>query len=251
MTKTLTRPARWLSASGLGIVAAWTLSSCGGGPPALTEIAEEARQSMEEATSFTYTIADPDGVHGEELEAGEFSSHTDRVNYNILFSMAQADVEVRAVDESTAFLRLNLKDESLSDLLGNVDTDGQWIEVPEAEQEDLAAYTEDFEGIIDTTFSLIEGLTEEELDTIEVEETELDGDAVYKYVVPATADDETTHYTGAETVEFYFSQDSSHLLRVDASTDDSTATHAFTELNEVEVFESPSEDEIADLDWSF
>ena len=193
MTKTLTRPARWLSASGLGIVAAWTLSSWGGGPPALTDIAEEARQSMEEATSFTYTISDPDGVHGEELEAGEFSSHTDRVNYNILFSMAQADVEVRAVDESTAFLRLNLKEESLSDLLGNVDTDGQWIEVPESEQEDLAAYTEDFEGIIDTTFSLIEGLTEEELDTIEVEETELDGDAVYKYVVPATADDETTH----------------------------------------------------------
>lgn len=251
MTKTLTRPARWLVTSGLGIVAAWTLSSCGGGPPALTEISEEARQSMEEATSFTYTISDPDGVRGDDIEAGEFSSHTDRVNYNNVLSTEQTDVEVRAVDETTVFFRLNLKDESLSELLGNVDTDDQWIEVPESEQEDLATYTEDFEGIIDDTFSVIEGLTEDELDTIEVEETELDGEAVYKYIVPATADDETTHYTGAETVEFYFSQDTSNLLRVDASMDDSTATHAFTDLNEVEIFEAPPEDEIADLDWSF
>lgn len=251
MTKTLTRPARWLSFSGLGVVAAWTLTACGGGPPALTEIAGEARQSMEEATSFTYTITDPDGVHGEDLDAGEFSSQTEQVNYNIVFSMAQADVEVRAVDETTAFMRLDLKDESLSDLLGNVDTDGQWIAVPESEQEDLATYTEDFDGIIDTTFSLIEGLTEDELDTVEVEATELDGEDVYKYVVPATADGETTHYTGAETVEFYFLQDSSNLVRVDASMDESTATHAFTDLNEVEIFEAPSEDEIADVDWSF
>lgn len=251
MTQTRTRPARWLSATGLGIVAAWTLSSCGGGAPALTDIAADARQSMEEATSFTYTVTDPDGVHGDELELGEFSSHTDQVNYNILFTMPQADVEVRAVDENTAFLRLNLKDESLSEVLGNVDTDGQWIEVPESEQDDLSEYTEEVDGIIETTFSLIEGLSDEELDTIEVEDTEIDGQAVYKYVVPATADSETAHYTGAETVEFYFLQDSSELVQVDASTGDSTATHAFSDLNEVEVFDAPPEDEIADLEWSF
>lgn len=251
MTNTRTHPARWLSLTGLGIVAAWTFSSCGGGPPALTDIAEESRQSMEEATSFTYTVTDPDGVHGEELESGEFSSHTDRVNYNILFSMPQADVEVRAVDESTAFLRLNLKDESLSDILGNVDTDGQWIEVPESEQDDLGEYTEDFDGIIETTFSLIEDSSEEQLDAVDVEETEVDGQPVYKYIVPATADGDTTHYTGAETVEFYFVQESSDLVRVDATTGDATATHAFTDLNEVELFETPPEEEIADLEWSF
>lgn len=251
MTNTMTRPTRWLSVTGLGIVAAWTLSSCGGGAPALTEIAGNARQSMEEATSFTYTVADPDGVHGEELESGEFSSHTDRVNYNILFSMPQADVEVRAVDESTAFLKLNLKDESLREVLGDVDTDDKWVQVPESEQEDLSQYTEDFDGIIDTTFSLIEGLSEEELDAVEVEETELDGQAVYKYVVPATANGESEHYTGAETVEFYFLQDSSELVQVDASTGDRTATHAFSNLNEVEIFEAPPEEEIAEMEWSF
>lgn len=251
MTDTMTRPTRWLSVAGLGIVAAWTLSSCGGGPPALTEISESAKQSMEEATSFTYTVSDPEGVHGEEIEAGEFSSHTDQVNYNILFSMPQADVEVRAVDETTAFLRVDLKDESLREILGSADTDGKWIEVPESEQEDLSTYTEDVDGIIETTFSLIDGLSEEELDTVEVEETELDGQAVYKYVVPATADDETTQYTGAETVEFYFQKDSSDLVQVDASTGDNTATHAFSDLNEVELFEAPPEDEIAELDWAF
>jgi len=196
-------------------------------------------------------VADPDGVHGEELESGEFSSHTDRVNYNILFSMPQADVEVRAVDESTAFLKLNLKDESLREVLGDVDTDDKWVHVPESEQEDLSQYTEDFDGIIDTTFSLIEGLSEEELDAVEVEETELDGQAVYKYVVPATANGESEHYTGAETVEFYFLQDSSELVQVDASTGDSTATHAFSNLNEVEIFEAPPEEEIAEMEWSF
>lgn len=251
MTQTMSRPPRLLTATGLGIVAVLTLSSCGGGPPALTEIATEARQSMEDATSFTYTVTDPDGVHGDELELGEFSSHTDQVNYNILLEMPQADVEVRAVDETSAFLRLNLKDESLSEILGNVDTDGQWIEVPEAEQEDLSEYTQDFDSIIETTFSLIEGLSEEELDTIEVEETELDGQAVYKYVVPATADGETAQYTGAETVEFYFLQETSDLIQVDASTGDSTATHGFSEMDAVEDFEAPPEDEIADLEWSF
>lgn len=251
MTQTMSRKAHRVATTGLGIVAALTLSSCGGGPPALTEIATEARQSMEEATSFTYTITDPEGVHGEELDLGEFSSHTDQVNYNILLEMPQADVEVRAVDDTNAFIRLNLKDESLSEILGNVDTDGQWIEIPESEQEDLSEYTQEFDGIIETTFSLIEGLSEEELETIEVEETELDGQAVYKYVVPATADGETAHYTGAETVEFYFLQETSDLIQVDASTGDSTATHGFSDLDEVEVFEAPPEDEIADLEWSF
>lgn len=251
MTQTRTRPARWLSATGLGIIAAWTLSSCGGGPPALTDITGEARQSMEEATSFTYTVADPDGVHGDELESGEFSSHTDQVNYNIVLTMPQADVEVRAVDESTAFLRLSLKDEALSEVLGDVDTDGQWIEVPESEQDDLSEYTEEVDGIIETTFSLLEGLSDEELDSIEVEDTELDGQAVYKYLVPATTDSETAQYTGAETVEFYFLQETSELVQVDASTGDSTATHAFSDLNDVETFEAPPEDEIADFEWSF
>lgn len=251
MTHIMSRPAPRFAATGLGLAAALTLSSCGGGPPELTEIATEARQSMEEATSFTYTVVDPDGVHGDELELGEFSSHTDKVNYNILLEMPQADIEVRAVDESSAFLRLNLKDESLSEILGNVDTDGQWIEVPEAEQEDLSEYTQDFDSIIETTFSLIEGLSEEELDSIEVEDTELDGQAVYKYVVPATADDETAHYTGAETVEFYFLQETSDLVQVDATTGDSTATHGFSDLDQVEDFEAPPEEEIADLEWSF
>lgn len=251
MSHTLTRPVRWLSMTSLGIMAAWTLSSCGNGPPALTEIADEARQSMQEATSFTYAIEDPNGVHGEELDAGEFSAQRDQVNYNILISTQQADVEVRAVDETTAFLRLDLKDDSLSEILGSVDTDGQWIEVPESEQEDLSEYTQDFDGIIETTFSLIDGLSEEELENIEVEEIDLDGQEVYKYVVPATADEETSHYTGAETVEFYFTKESSELVQVDASSGDDTATHAFSDFNEVELFEAPPEDEVADIDWSF
>lgn len=251
MTQIMSRPAHRFTATGLGIVAALTLSSCGGGPPALTDIAAEARQTMEDATSFTYTVTDPDGVHGDELELGEFASHTDQVNYNIMLEMPQADVEVRAVDETSAFLRLNLKDEALNEILGEVDTAGQWIEVPEAEQDGLSEYTQELDGIIETTFSLIEGLSEEERENIEVEETELDDQAVYKYVVPATADGDTAHYTGAETVEFYFLQETSDLVQVDASTGDSTATHGFSDIDEVEVFEAPPEEEIADLDWSF
>lgn len=251
MTNTMTRPTRWLSVAGVGILAAWTLSSCGGGPPALTEISDSAQQSMEEATSFTYTVSDPDGVHGEEIEAGEFSGQTDQVNFNITVTTPDADIEIRAVDESTSFLKLSFSDESLRDLLGGAETEGQWIAVPSSEQEDLSEFTDDFDGIDETTFSLIEGLSEEELDTVEVEEIELDGQDVYKYVVPATADNNSDLYTGAETVAFYFLKESSELVQVDASTGDSTATHAFTDFNQVELFEAPADDEIAELDWAF
>lgn len=251
MTRTRTRPARWLSLTGLSIVAAWTLTSCGNGPPALTEISQEARQSMEEASSFTYTVEDPDGVHGDELLAGEFSTHTDQVNYNIVLAMPQTDLEVRAVDETSLFLKVDHKDDSANDALGGFDTDGQWIAVPEAEQDDLSQYTEDFDGVINTTFSLIEGLSEEQLNAVEVEETDVEGQDVYKYIVPATSDSDSTHYTGAETVEFYFTQESPELVRVDASNQDGTATHGFNDLDAVEMFEAPAEEEMADIDWAF
>lgn len=251
MTKTMTRPTRWFAATGLGVIAAWTLASCGGGPPDLTDISETAKQSMEEATSFTYTMSDPDEVHDEEVSSAELSGQTDEANFHIALANQGLDLEVLVVDESSSYIKMGLDDEADDDFFANLDTNGKWIEAPESEIEDLIDFNDGFDSTIETTFSLIEGLSEEELDTVEVEETELDGQEVYKYIIPATAEGNSNLYTGAETVAFYFLQESSELVQVDATSEAGTATHAFSDLNEVELFEAPAEDEIADLDWSF
>lgn len=251
MTTTLHQPIRRASVVGLSIVAALTLASCAGGPPALNDISESARQAMDEATSYTYTISDPDGVHGDEIISGEFSGQTDQVNFDITFSTPDADMEVLAVDESTSFLKMSFKDEALQELLGGDETAGKWLQVPSEEQEDLNQFTDEFESINETTFSLIEGLSEEELETVEVEETELDGQSVYKYVVPATADNNSDLYTGAESVAFYFATETSELLQVDATSGDKTAVHAFSDFNEVDLFEAPPAEDITDLEWTF
>lgn len=251
MTITQHTTGRWFTVAGLGAVVAVTLSACVGGPPKLPEIAESAQELMNEATSYTYAILDPDGVHDQEILAGEFSGQTDRVNFQISMSSDALEAQILAVDDATSFLKLTPKDEAMQELFGSESTDGKWIAVPEAEQDDLNQFTDEFDGINEATFSLIEGLSEEELDTVEVEEIELDGESVYKYIVPATADNDSDLYTGAESVAFYFTTENSELVQVDATTGDKTATHTFSDFNEVELFEAPAEEDIAELDWTF
>lgn len=252
MTKTMSRPTRWLSVTGVGIISAWVLAACGGGPPELSEITDEAEQAMEEATSFTYTMADPEGVHDDELTAMEFSGQTDQPNFHINMASNEMDLEILIVDETSSFLQIEFTDEELQELFGVDEAQqGQWIEVPESELDDLDEFTDEFDAMSDRTFSLAEDLSEEELDAVEVEETELEGQAVYQYTVPATGETETELYPGADTVAFYFLQNTSELVQVDASTGDSTATHTFSDLDEVELFEAPPEEERAELEWEF
>lgn len=251
MTKTMTRPTRWLAVTGLGVIAAWTLASCGGGAPELTEISETAKQTMEEATSFTYTMNDPDDVLAEDITSAELSGQTDEANFHIVLADQGLDLELLVIDESSSYIKMEVDEDATDELFADFDTGGKWIDAPESEISDLLSFNDGFDSTIETTFSLIEGLSDEELDTVEVEETELDGQEVYKYVIPATAENSSDLYTGAETVAFHFAKESSELLQVDATSEAGTATHAFSEMNEVELFEAPADDEIADLDWSF
>src|SRR5699024_7816872 len=127
--------------------------------------------------------------------------------------------------------------------------EGQWIQTPESEVADIEQFTDEFEGLSDRTFALTEGLTEEDLEAVEVEETELDDQAVYKYTVPATGETETELHPGADTVAFYFSQDSAEVVQVEGSSGEMTATHIDRDYDAVELVDAPPEDVIADLDW--
>lgn len=252
MNRTMTRPTRWLSLTGLGVVSAWTLTACGGGAPELTEISDSAQQSMEEAESLTYTLSDPDGVHEDDLNSMEFSGQTAQANFAINANTADLDMEILVVDEESTFIRMTFNDEDMQAMFNAEGIEeGQWIQTPESEVADIEQFTDEFEGLSDRTFALTEGLTEEDLEAVEVEETELDDQAVYKYTVPATGETETELYPGADTVAFYFSQDSSELVQVEASSGESTATHTYGDYDAVEPVEAPPEDEIADLDWEF
>lgn len=252
MNRTMTRPARWLSLTGLGVATAWTLTACGGGAPELTEISESAQQSMEEAESLTYTLSDPDGVHEDDLNSMEFSGQTDQANFAINANTSDLDMEILVVDEESTFIRMTFNDEDMQAMFNAEGIEeGQWIQTPDSEVADIEQFTDEFEGLSDRTFALTEGLTEEDLEAVEVEETELDDQAVYKYTVPATGETETELYPGADTVAFYFSQDSSELMQVEASSGENTATHTYGDYDAVEPVEAPPEDEIADLDWEF
>lgn len=252
MTRTMTRPTRWLLLTGLGVVSAWTLAACSGGAPDLTEISESAQQSMEEAESLTYTLSDPDGVHANDLSAMEFSGQTDQANFAIKANTTDMDMEILVVDQQSTFIRMTFTDEDMQAMFDAEGIEeGQWIKTPESEVADIEQFTDEFEGLSDRTFALTEGLTEEDLEAVEVEETELEDQAVYKYTVPATGETETELYPGADTVAFYFSQDSSELVQVEASAGESTATHTYGDYDSVEPIEAPPEDEIADLDWEF
>lgn len=252
MNRTMTRSTRWLSLAGLGVVSAWTLTACGGGAPELTEISDSAQQSMEEAESLTYTLSDPDGVHEDDLNSMEFSGQTDQANFAINANTADLDMEILVVDEESTFIRMTFNDEDMQAMFNAEGIEeGQWIRTPESEVADIEQFTDEFEGLSDRTFALTEGLTEEDLEAVEVEETELDDQAVYKYTVPATGETETELYPGADTVAFYFSQDSSELVQVEASSGENTATHTYDDYDAVEPVEAPPEDEIADLDWEF
>lgn len=252
MTRTMTRPTRWLSITGLGLVSAWTLAACGGSAPELTEISDSAQQSMEEAESLTYTLADPDGVHADDLSSMEFSGQTDQANFSIKAETADMDMEILVIDEESTFIRMTFTDEDMQALFGAEGIEeGQWIQTPESEVADIEEFTDEFEGLSDRTFALTEGLAEEDLEAVEVEETELEEQAVYKYTVPATGETETELYPGADTVAFYFSQDSSELVQVEASSGENTATHTYGDYDAVEPIQAPPEAEIADLDWEF
>src|SRR5690625_8003453 len=103
---------------------------------------------------------------------------------------------------------MGLDDEADDDFFASLDTNGKWIEAPESEIEDLIDFNDGFDSTIETTFSLIEGLSEEEHDTIEVEETELDGQEHYKYIMQTTAEGNTNQYTESETVACNFLSES-------------------------------------------
>src|SRR5690625_6203340 len=207
----MTRPTRWFAATGLGVIAAWTLASSGGGRPDLTELSETAKRSKEEETSLTYNMSAPKEVNDEEVSSAELSGQTDEANFHIALANQGLDLEVLVVDESSSYIKMGLDDEADDDFFASLDTNGKWIEAPESEIEDLIDFNDGFDSTIETTFSLIEGLSEEELDTVEVEETVLDGQEVYKYSIPATAGGKTSLYTGADTVSCYFLHESSEL----------------------------------------
>ncbi len=251
MNQTMTKPQRWLTATGLGVIAAWTLAACGSGAPSLTEISGSAKQSMSEADSLTYTRTDPDGVHNEDISLIEWSGQTNQDNHHVTITADQGALEFLVIDESTAFIKLDPQEDAEDELFRLEGAEGQWIQAPESGLEDTMGIEDEFASTTETAFSLIDNLSDEELETVEVEETELDGQEVYKYTVPATAGDDSDLYTGSETVAFYFLQESSELLQVDATSGEDTATHAFTQLDEVELFKAPPEDEIADLEWTF
>ncbi len=251
MNHTMTKSKRWLSATGLGVLAAWTLAACGGGPPSLTEISETAKQSMSEASSFTYTRTDPEGVHDEDISLIEWSGQTAQDNHHVTIDAEQGSLEFLVIDESTAFLKLDPQEGAEDELFTLPGAEGQWIQAPESGLQDTLGLEDEFASTTETAFSLIDELSDEELETLDAEETELDGQEVYKYTVPATTGNNSDLYTGSETVAFYFLKETSDLIQVDATSGEKTATHAFTNLNEVELFEAPPEEEISDLQWTF
>lgn len=252
MTKTMSRPTRTLSATGLGIISAWALSACGGGPPELTEVSDTARETMEEAGSITFTMQDPDDLLDDELTAMEYSGQANETNFSLSVSMAGDEVDALVVDESTAYIKFAFDDEDMSSLLGiSEEQEGQWLEAPESDLLGVDEATAQLDEMSSGVFDLIDNLSEEELEAVEAEETDLDGQQVYKYDVPATGEVETEVVQGAETASFYFLQDTSELVQLEASSEDATAVFTFSDYDSVEPVEAPPEEDIADLDWQF
>lgn len=252
MTHTMSRPARWLSATGLGIVAAWTLTSCGTNAPELTEVADSAQQAMDEASSISYSISDPDNVADETPARVDFSGQLDEPNFELSATLDGARVETRSIDDSTAFMKYEFEDDETRSTFGmDEEHEGLWIEASESDVADIENQAGLFDDLSTGVFNLIDNLTDEELEAVEIEETELDGQSVYKYTVPATGEVETEVVPGADTVAFYFVQESSELLQLDGSSADATMTVTFSDYDNVEPFEAPAEDEISDLDWEF
>lgn len=252
MTRRMTRPTRWLSITGLGVVSAWALAACGGGAPELTEISDSAQQSMEEAGSISYSVSDPDNLAEETLEQMEYSGQLDDTNFQLSAIIDGAVMDARIIDESTAFMKLEFEDEETRSMTGMTEEhEGMWIEAPEESMPNIDELTGLFDELSVGVFDLINNLNEEELDAVEVEETELDGKAVYKYTVPATGEVEAEVVPGADTASFYFSQESSELVQLDGNTDEATIVVTFSDYDNVEPFEAPPEDEIADLEWEF
>lgn len=252
MTTTMTRPTRWFSITGLGAISTVTLAACGGGAPELTEIADSAQQSLEEASSITYSVSDPDNLADETLEQMEYSGQLDETNFHLSATMDDAVLEALIVDPSTAFMKFDFADEELRSMTGMTEEhEGMWIAAPEENMPNVDELTGLFDELSVGVFDLINNLSEEELDAVEVEETELDGDAVYKYTVPATGEVETEVVPGADTASFYFLEESSELVQLDGSTDDATIVISFSDYDNVDLVEAPPEDEIADLDWEF
>lgn len=248
----MSRPARWLSATGLGVVAAWTLAACGGGPPELTEVSDTAQQAMNDASSISYSVSDPDDLADDTLEKMAFSGQLDETNFRLTATLDGAVMEALIIDDSTAFMKYEFEDEETRSMFGmSEEHDGMWVEAPEANMPNVDELTGLFDDLSVGVFDLINNLNEEELEAVEVEETELDGQSVYKYTVPATGEVETEVVPGADTASFYFLQESSELVQLDGSTDDATITITFSDYDSVEPFEAPAEDEISDLEWQF
>lgn len=248
----MSRPARRFAATGIGVVAAWTLTACAGGPPPLDEISENAQQTMHDAQSISFTLSDPDHLLDDELTSMEYSGQFNETNFHLNASMCNTNVEALVVDEESAFMKFETGDEELDALFGvSEDQEGKWIEAPESDLIGVEDSTKQFEEISNSVFELINSLSEEELEAVEVEEDELDGKPVYVYKVPATGEVETELVPGANTASFYFLQDSETLVQLDASTDDETAVFTFSDYDNVDPVEAPPEDEIADIDWEF
>lgn len=252
MTKTMSRQSRRLSATGLGLAAAWTLTACGGGAPELTEVSDSAQQAMNDATSISYTVSDPDNLADEALEEMAFSGQLDETNFRLMTHLDGTDLELLLVDESTAFAKYEFDDEEARSTFGmSEEHEGVWVKAPENDLVNVEELTNTFDELSTGVFDLINNLDEEELEAVEVEETELDGEPVYQYTVPATGEVETEVVPGADTASFYFLQESSELVQLDGTTDDATITITFSDYDNVDPFEAPPEDEISDLDWEF
>ena len=252
MTKTVSRPTRRLTATGLGVVTAWTLAACADGPPPLDEISESAQQTMNDAQSISFTMSDPDHLLDDELTSMEYSGQFNETNFHLNASMSDTNIEALVVDEDSAFMKFETGDEDLDALFEmSEEQEGKWIEAPESDLIGVEDSTKQFEEISNSVFDLINNLSEEELEAVEVEEDELDGEPVYVYNVPATGEVETELVPSANTASFYFLQDSDTLMRLYASTDDETAVFTFSDYDSVDPVEAPSEDEIADIDWQF
>lgn len=252
MTHTMSRPARWFSASGLGIVAAWTLAACGSSAPELTEVADSAQQAMDNASSISYSVADPENLADETLAQMDFSGQLNEPNFRLSATLDGALAETLSIDDTTSFMKYEFEDEETRSEFGmDEQHEGLWIEASESDVANMEDHAGLFHELSAGVFELIDNLNEEELDAVEVEETELDGQSVYKYTVPATGEVETEIVPGANTVAFYFVQESSELVQLDGSSDEATITITFSDYDSVEPFEAPPEDEISDLNWQF
>lgn len=259
MKTSIMRSTRFYKVSGIAVAAALGLAACAGGPPDLAEITESAEQQWKEATSFSYSLEDPDGLTGEDLNFVQYAGQTDGQNFQLEFETESEDsterIEILQVDASNAFVKMDRADEAVNELLGDAAGGNKWVVIPTNEIEDFVGSIGAFDGLheqlYDQTFSLIHELSEEELDTVEVEESELDGQEVYQYTVPATADAESDIYTGTESVTFTFDKETSVFLQLEAVSGESSITYSFSDLNEVDVFEAPAEEDTAEVDWLF